>query len=263
MLLGDGSAAHLIALQARVHDQLAREVALGALERGAGARQVKRLLLLALAHEVVHRGADLLGVAPAQGEGGGQHHQAVRGHAAVAIPQVEVGRVNRLEGAVGRDHAHALEHVGHRPAVGARVHEAGPAHRARDAARKLQAREPQLARHLRGLAQVDARLARHLLAVHGHADQPVRHGHDDAAVPLVRDEQVRAAAQDKALCPGLVAGAQHVAHLVEVLRDHVEVGRAAHLEGGVLAHRLHLEDVVLANDGAQAPGKRLSAAVAL
>ena len=42
-----------------------------------------------------------------------------------------------------------------------------------------------------------------------------------------------------------------------------EVCRAAHLEGGVLAHRLHLEDVVLANDGAQAPGKRLSAAVAL
>ena len=196
-------------------------------------------------------------------EGRGEHHQAVRGNAAAAIPQVEVGRIDRLEGVVGRDHAHALEHVGHRPTVGARVHEAGPAHRAGDAARELEAREAQLARHLRGLAQVDARLAGHLLAIDGHAHKPVGHGNDDAAVPLVRDEQVRAAAQDKALSPGLVAGAQHVAHLVEVLRDHVEVGRAAHLEGGVLAHRLHLEDVVLANDGAQAPGKRLSAAVAL
>ena len=215
------------------------------------------------AHEVVHGGANLLRVSLVQVKRRGEHHHPVGGNAAAAIAQLEVGRVNGVEGAVRHHHAHALENVRDAPAVGAGVHEARAAHRARDPARELEAGESQLAGHLRSLAQVHAGLARHLRAVDRDANQPVRHRHDHAAVALVRDQQVRAAAQDKALGARLVAGAQDVPDLVEVLGNHVEVRRAAHLEGGVFAHGLVNEDVLLADDGAKAPGKRLSTAIAL
>ena len=253
VLLAHRRAAGLVALEAGVGDQLAGEVALGALEGGAGARQLERLLLLALVGEVVHGRADLLGVTGVEAEGGRKHDPALVGDAALTVAEVELACRHVDDRAVGKKDADLLERVGHAAAVGARVHEARAADRARDAAGELEAGKPQLAGHLGGLAQADARLAADLVVLDAHAHEAVGHGDDHAAVALIGNKKVRAAAQNKIVDAGVFARRDDVAHLVEVLGDDVEVGRATDLEGGVLAHRLVYQQVLFADDGTEPP----------
>ena len=159
-------------------------------------------------------------------------------------------------------HVYVLEDVCHAAAVRARVHEAGPANGTGNATRKLKARKPQLACHLGGLTQGHTRLAPHLVVIDAHANEAVSHGNNHAAVPLVRNQKVRAAAQHEVRHSLLLAGIDNVMDLVKVLGNHKEVGRTANLERRVLAHRLVHKDVVLANNRAKLPGERLQVVVA-
>ena len=227
-------------------------MALGALEGGAGGGQVKRLLLLAAVGEVVHLLTDLLAVRTGEGKGGGEHNEALVSNAAVAIAQVKLVDAQVADVAGGREHADLLEDVGHAAVVGAGVHVAGAANGARDAAGKLQARKAQLAGHLGGLAQVDAGLAAHLVVLDGDAHEALQRN-DDAAEARVRDQQVRAAAQKEVVLAGLTHGRDDLADLVDVFRGHKEVCGTSHLKGGVLAHWLVNQHVLLADDGAQPP----------
>ena len=103
----------------------------------------------------------------------------------MAIAQVKLVNGDSLLATVLMQHVNALENVCHAAAVRTRVHEAGTANGAGNAARKLEARKPQLARHLGGLAQGHARLAPHLVVIDAHAHETVGHGNNHAAVPLV------------------------------------------------------------------------------
>ena len=190
-------------------------------------------------------------------EGGGEHDHALVGNTAVTVAQVELVDVEGVLRAVGPEHAHALEDVSHAAVIGAGVHVAGATDGPRDAAGELETREPELAGHLGGLLEADARLAGHLVVLHRDAHEVVAEGDDDAAIPLVGDEQVGTIAEHEVRNARLLALAQDVPNLLGIVRNGVQVGGTSDLEGGVLAHGFVDEDVLLAHDGTKPPGEGL------
>ena len=107
-------------------------------------------------------------------------------------------------------------------------------------------------RGVQTLQQVNAGLAAHLVVFDGDAHEALQRN-DDAAEARVRDQQVRAAAQKEVVLAGLTHGRDDLADLVDVFRGHKEVCGTSHLKGGVLAHWLVNQHVLLADDGAQPP----------
>ena len=190
----------------RPEGYFAGKVALGALEGGAGARHVERLLVLAALTVVVHVGLDHRGVARGKVEGGREHDKAVVGDAALAVTQVELIDIelDDIAAAAGTVveltsrlvDAHGLQHIGHAGTVGAGVHVAGAADRSGDARDGLHAGEPGLGCRRGDIREQRARCCRDVRAVDGNVGEAFAQRHDDAADALIADEQVGAIAHD-------------------------------------------------------------------
>ncbi len=251
-------AADGVAAQAGVHDELAGKVALGALESGAGARHVERLLVLAALAVVVHVGLDHRGVARGEIESGRKHDETVVSNAALAIAQVELIDIELndiataagtvVEHAGGLVDAHGLQHIGHAGTVGTGVHVAGAADRSGDARDGLHAGKTGLGCRCRYVREQRAGCCRNMCAVDGDVREALAQRYDDAADTLVTDEQVGAVAHDGERQVAAVAGVKRGDEsLLGIGRDK-DIGRAADLKRGVLAHGLAHEHVVLAGN---------------
>lgn len=254
-------AADSVTAQAGVHDELTGKVALGALEGGAGARHVEWLLVLAALAVVVHVGLDHRGVARGEVKGGREHDKAVVGDAALAIAQVkfvdiELDDIAAAAGAVvehtgGLVDAHRLQHVCYAGAVGTGVHIAGTADRAGDARDGLHAGETGLGGSRGDIGKQGAGCCRNMRAVDGDVREALAQCHDDTADALVTDEQVGAVAHNGERQIAAVAGVKRGDEsLLGIGRDK-DVGRAADLKRGVLAHGLAHEHVVLAGNSGE------------
>ena len=258
VLLAHLRAADGVAAKAGVHDELAGKVALRALESGAGARHVERLLILAALAVIVHVGLDHRGVARGEVEGGGEHDKAVVGDAALSITQVELIDIelDDIAAAAGTVveltsrlvDAHGLQHIGHAGTVGAGVHVAGAADRAGDARDGLHAGKASLGRRGRDIREQRAGCCRDMRAVDGDVREAFAQCHDDTADALVADEQIGTVAHDGKRQVATVAGVERGDEaLLGVGRDE-DIGRTADLKRGVLAHGLAHEHVVLAGN---------------
>jgi len=126
---------------------------------------------------------------------------------------------------------------------------------ARNAAGKLETREPKLTSHLGGLLEANARLTGHLVIFHRHAYEVVSESHDHTTTPLVGDEQVGTIAEHKVGNPGVRALTQDIPNLLGIIWDDIYIGGATDSKGGVLTHGLINEDVLLAYDAPESPGK--------
>lgn len=248
-------AADSMAAQSGIHDELAGKVTLGALEDGAGTRHVERLLVLAALAVAVHVGLDHRGVAWCEVEGGRKNDKAVVGDAALAIAQVELVDIELddvaaaagavVELASGFVDAHGLQHIGHAGAVGTGVHVAGAADRSGDARDGLHAGKAGLGCRGSDIGKQRTGGCRNVRAIDGDVGEALAQRHDDAADTLVADEQVGAVAHDGEWQIAAIAGVKRGDEsLLGIGRDK-DIGRAADLKRGVLAHGLAHEHVVL------------------
>ena len=175
----------------------------------------------------------------------------------MAIPQVKLGYVQRSKGAIGEKNADGFEHVGNAAVVSTCVHETCAAHRAWDAARKLQSRKVQLTGHLGRLFEADASLAGHLGVVDAYAGETIGNSNDDAAISRIRNKQVRAVAKNKIRSFCIFNCKENLFNLIGIIRDDIEIRRSTHFKSGVLAHWLVYQDVLFSNNRAKLSGQAL------
>lgn len=250
-----------VAAQAGVHDELAGKMALGALEGGTGARHVERLLVLAALAIVVHVGLDHRGVARGEVEGGRKHDKAVVGDAALAITQVEfidieLDDIAAAAGAVielasGLVDAHGLQHIGHAGTIGAGVHVAGAADRARDARDGLHAGEAGLGCCYGNIREQRTGCCRDVRAVDRNIGKAFAQRHDNPTDALVTDKQVGTVAHDGERQVTAIAGIERGDEaLLGVGRDK-DIGWTTDLKRGVLAHGFAHQHVVLAGNASE------------
>lgn len=254
-------AADSVTAQAGVHDELTGKVALGALEGGAGARHVERLLVLAALAVVIHVGLDHRGVARGEVKGGREHDKTVVGDAALAIAQVELVDIELndiaaaagavVELASGFVDAHGLQHIGHAGAVSSGVHVAGAADRSGDARDGLHAGKAGLGCRRGDIGKQGTGCRRDMRAVDRNVGEAFAQRHDDAADALVADEQVGAVAHDGEGQIAAIAGIERGDEALLGIGRDKDVGRAADLKRGVLAHGLAHQHVVLAGNASK------------
>ena len=258
VLLAHLRAANGVSSQAGIHDEFAGKVTLGALESGASTRHVERLLVLAALAVVVHVGLDHRGVARGEIESGRKHDETVVGNAALAIAQVEfvdieLDDVAAAAGAVvelasGFVDAHVLQHIGHAGAVCSGVHVAGTADRSGDARDGFHAGKAGLGCRGCDIGKQGAGCRRDMRAVDRNVGEALAQRHDNAADALVADEQVGAVAHDGERQVAAIAGVERGDEALLGIGRDKDVGRAADLKRGVLAHGLAHQYVVLAGD---------------
>ena len=127
-------------------------------------------------------------------------------------------------------------------AVGARVHEECAADRSRDALRVLQAGEPARDRRPREPAEPYGRARPHLAPALALSPGEVREAspelHHDPRNSPVRDEQIRAAAQERHAHGVSARGPQHRPQLGRCVGEDEQVGGTADAERGVAGERL-------------------------
>lgn len=261
VLLAHLGAADSVAAQAGVHDELASKVALGALEGGAGARHVERLLVFAALAVIIHIGLDHRGIARGKVKGGRKHDKAVIGDAALAIAQVELVDIELddaaaaaravVEGTRRFVDAHGFQYVGHAGAVGAGVHIAGTADRSGNARDGLHAGEARFGCCRGDIGKQGAGCRCDVRAVDRNVGQAFAQRHDNAADALIAHEQVGAVAHDGERQIAAIAGVKRGDEsLLGIGRDK-DIGRATDLKRGVLAHGLAHQHVVLAGNASE------------
>ena len=148
-----------------------------------------------------------------------------------------VGKAQRLpcqrpDALIGKQNGGGGHHLGHLTAVSAGVHAHRAAHAAGNAVGKLQAGEPQPAGGHGHTGQGRAGIGAETAGVAFHARHPVHiPGVDHKAVhPGVREQEVRAVAQDNGPGGQLPGAAEQQDELLAVLRKGHAAGRAADAE---------------------------------
>ncbi len=127
----------------------------------------------------------------------GDYDETVVVHAALAIAEIEIARLERDHGSAvavlaRHVHAHGLEHLARRAVVGAGIHEAGATHGGGDAPQWLHAGKTLVSGGERHVAQQRARLGRHapMRCIHLNARKVVAQQYDDAADAAVAHQQI-------------------------------------------------------------------------
>ena len=205
-----------------------------ALEHGARAGVLQRLLGLALGGQFLHALSNGLPVPGGQLQLRSQDHAAAVGKNTVAVSEIKVGDNLPLSRPVQA--GDGADDLGHLPAVCSGVHGHRAPQGAGDAAGELQSGESPVPCQHRQPGQGDAGIRPQGIPLHPATVQAGSSLHQKPLHPLVRYQQIGAVAQKKGLHTQLMGGSEGGGGLLLRPGQGHQGSRPADAEGGVPGH---------------------------